>query len=187
VLDFWVVTQRSWDKEGTGHICLASSQEEAYGYHLFHQQWCAHTAGPQKGCYFAQPDFLAALPSHPFLHASQGARRNLAKTLLRKKGALALLKPLSLVLYQVKWVLCATLHRWLDAACAQVQLLDLGRVTRSWQLCISVDSYEINQQADFREGRGIAVQYLKDKIDVCVFSIRCKTILFLSNRFQHLR
>lgn len=74
-------------------------------------------------------------------------------------------------------MLCATLHRWLDAACAQVQLLDLGWVTQSWQLRISVGIYETNQQEIFRERRGIAKQYWKDKIVSCVFGSRCKTII----------
>lgn len=36
----------------------------------------------------------------------------------------------------------------------------------------------------FRERRGIAVQYLKDKIDARIFGTRCKTIIFRSNRSE---
>lgn len=39
----------------------------------------------------------------------------------------------------------------------------------------------------FRERRGIAVQYLKDKIDARIFGTRCKTITLPSDRSQCLR
>lgn len=48
-------------------------------------------------------------------------------------------------------------------------------------------SMKLTTRQIFRERRGIAIQYLKDKIDARVFGTRCKTIIFPSNRSRCLR
>lgn len=62
-----------------------------------------------------------------------------------------------------------------------------GGLHRAGNSTFQLVSMKLTSRQIFRERRGIAKQYLKDKIVSCVFGSRCETIIFPSNRSPCLR